>query len=165
MSTPYESDDLTWCIQRATKIPAYLRFMLIASPGSWILAIAMGYVCGFLLLVMMQFDKEYKQRNNRDWHYTTWLVTLPAFIGLSPSFYPKGGSIRIFYGVYLIFSIFCFQVVFCYWLDFLKLEMPRHQISTINEIFDNNFRLMGTQDVYNTIIAVNEKVKLMYYVL
>lgn len=83
-SIPYTSDEFTWCVQKAKLIPKYLRICSIAPPEVWCgFIFVYGYGSGFILYLLIQFDKNYAERNNRCWHYTTWLIALPAAIGFS----------------------------------------------------------------------------------
>lgn len=105
---PYFQDDFTWCLQKAPKMLWLLSIMTALSPTVWVLVIfGYGYVSGFLLYLLIQFDEKYEQRNNRDWHYTTLLISLPSVIGTSQRFRPHSIKIRFIYAFFLIAMIFC----------------------------------------------------------
>lgn len=158
-------DDLTWCIQKAKSFPKFAQIALIGTPEAWFgIIFGYGYISGFLLYIMIQFDKEYKRKNCRDWHYTTWLVALPACIGISPRFYPKDYRVRVFYAFMLVTATFFFQMGFCYVYRFLKLPVFHRQISSVDELVENNFRLMGSKYVLDAIYD-DKKVKIESNVL
>ncbi|XP_055309007.1 uncharacterized protein LOC129572917 [Sitodiplosis mosellana] len=151
-SKPYYQDDLTWCIQKSKNFPMVINVFLAATPECWILLIfGIGYVSGLLIYIMIQFDFKYENRNQRDWHYTTWLVALPAVIGLNQRFHPKSMSIRIFYGFILIMMIFLWQIVFYFGIRFVKVPIQRQQVSTTAELIDSEYRLAGSHELIDLI--------------
>lgn len=159
MSMPYFQDDLTWCIQKAGKWPWLTNLIIAPSPTVWFtIFFGYGYVYGTLLYIIIQFDTKYKQRNNRDWHYTTLLISYTSFAGIGQRFQPISWNIRLFYGVILIGMIFCVQVALSYWYKFLQIQAPMHQISTIGEIISNDFELKGSMPAKNA-IDFDEKVR------
>lgn len=124
----------------------------MATPVCWIIIIfGVGYVSGFVIYIMIQFDSEYSHRNQRCWHYTTWLVTLPAVIGINQRFHPKYYPLRLFYGLLLLNSFVIWQI-FCYnMIRFMKYPVHRLQISAVSEIIESDFRLSGSTDVLSLI--------------
>lgn len=115
ISRPYSQDDLTWCIQKAKYFPLLISFAFIAKPECWILYIfGVGYTVGFLLYLYVQLDFEYKHGNQRDWHYTTWLISLPIVIGINQRFQPKRQSLRFFYLWCLLCMMMAWQQIFFY---------------------------------------------------
>lgn len=106
---------------------------------------------------MIQFDLEYKQRNRRDWHYTTWLIVLPTVVGLSQRYQPKHFVLRLFYGYMLLVFMLAWLRSFLYGLRFVKYPNQFHQLSTIAEIVDYEFRLAGSADVLD-LISFDERV-------
>lgn len=157
ISVTYASDDLTWCVQKAGIMPMFLAQMLsIATPESWFgIIFIYGYPCGLILYFMIQFDLKYEQRNNRDWHYTTLLVALPACIGVSPRFCPAGSFVRVFYAFMLISALFFFQILFTRTYEALHKQVPWNQVSSLGELMENDFRIIGSQEAFN----LSQKVK------
>lgn len=160
VSTPYMQDELTWCVRKADKMSWLSTFMTGTSASVWItLVFGYGYGSGFVLYLMLQFDKGYRQRNNRDWHYTTILIALPTFIGISQRFHPKAWTARIFYGCMLL-GMFAFtQIGTTYLFKFFQVRFPKHQIATIDELASNDYTLMGSSRVRN-LIRLNEQVSI-----
>lgn len=150
MSVTYASDDLTWCVRKAGIMPMYLSQVLFMNPEPWFLIIfGYGYTSGLLLYFLIQFDVKYKQRNFRDWHYTTLLVALPACLGMSPNFRPVNGTTRLFFALMLISAFFFFQITFTRWYEFFNKQIPWRQVSSFKEIIEKDFRLAGSQDAFN----------------
>lgn len=129
-----------------------INLFLAATPECWLLLIfGVGYSVGFVLYIMVQFDSNYEKRNQRDWHYTTWLVALPAVIGFSQRFHPKYGPLRIFYGFILIMMIFIWQIALYLGVRFIKVPVQRPQVSTRAEIIDWEYHLAGVPEVLGLI--------------
>lgn len=169
----YYQDDMTWCVKKATHVHFLLHIFLAATPEIWItLIFGIGYTTGFLLYLMIQFDSEYKHRNQRDWHYTTWLIALPAVIGVNPRFHPKSSFLRIFYCFTLIMSMFEWQIYLFLGVKFFKVHVRKHQISTTAEIIDWEYRLLGTDEVFGLIsfddrvgqLKINSKFHLNFWI-
>ncbi|XP_031639772.1 uncharacterized protein LOC116351775 [Contarinia nasturtii] len=152
ISVPYYRDELIWCTQKAKYFPLFISVSQAISPECWLILIfGIGYVTGLILYIFIQFDLKYEKRNQLDWHYTTWLIALPAVIGVNQRFYPKYLPLRIFYGFILIMSLFHWNIVFHYGVRFIREPIQRHQISTVTEIIDEDFRLAGSAEVSNLI--------------
>lgn len=150
MSVTYASDDLTWCVRKAEFMPLLTSQILFFKPEPWLLIIfGYGYTSGFLLYLLIQFDLQYEQRNIRDWHYTTWLVALPACLGMSPSFRPVNTTSRIFFAFMLISAFFFFQITFTRASDFLFNRMQWNQVSSFEDLIGNESRLAGSQEAFN----------------
>ncbi len=150
MSVTYESDDLTWCLPKSKIMPKFLSAMFILTPAAWFAVIfGFGYSCGLLLYLLIQFDLKYERRNDCDWHHTTWLVTLPAVIGLSPNFKPVKGTVRVFFIFVLVIAFFFFQIFFSRAFDVVYSEIPWHQIASLNEIMDEDFNFAGSLEAFN----------------
>lgn len=147
-SRPYFQDDMTWCILKSKNYPMIINAFLAVAPECWILLIfGIGYGIALLIYIMVQFDLKYNQRNNRDWHYTLLLITLPGIIGFNQRFKPKSTSLRIFYGFILIMMLFIWQIVYFKAIRFIKIPMQRPQISTVDAIASHSFHLSGSLEV------------------
>lgn len=116
-----------------------------------------GYGSAIVIYFMVQFDMEYKHRNQRDFHYITWLVAAPALIGMNQRFHPKSITLRIFYGFVLIIMEFAWQTFFLLGFKNFKEPIQREQKSTVTEIVEFEFRLTGTAKVLE-MIAYDEQV-------
>lgn len=152
MSRAYYQDDLTWCIQRAPFYSYMVNFLFLADPECWILIIfGVGYVGGFLLYIGIQFDMEYKRRNQHDWHYTTILIMLPAVIGVNLRYQPGFFTLKIILFVISMACIVHWQIFLFKLVRFIKIPIRHAQIATIDEIVTMDFRLAGSEDVLSLI--------------
>lgn len=158
-SKPYYQDELIWCIQRAKYYPWVINILWAATPECWILLIfGVGYISGFVIYIMIQFDVKYKNRNQRDWHYTTWLVALPAVIAVNQRFRPTYWPLRMFYWLLLITMVVLWQIILFHCVRFIKIPILRPQISSINEIIEDEFRLVGSNEVLQ-LISSDDRVR------
>lgn len=165
-SQVYVQDEMIWCVQTARNMTMFINILFAASPEVWILLIfGVGYGSGLLLYVMIQFDFKYKHRNNRDWHYTTWLVALPAVIGVSQRFYPKHDAIRLYYGLLLIMMVFAWQIFMWRGLRFIYEPTKFYQPNTVKDIIDFDFRLVGSANVLSMLSMDKRVIGIFFYKL
>lgn len=165
ISQPYYQDNLIWCIQRAKNVSWMWNIFLAATPECWLtLIFGVGYISGAVIYIMIQFDSKYKRRNQRDWHYTTWLIALPAVIAINQRFQPTYGPLRVFYVLLLLTMFILWQIILFFGVRFIKFPVQRHQISTIHEIIDDDFRLAGSDTVFQ-LISHDERVNCIICIL
>lgn len=152
-SNPYFQDNFTWCVKDSRSYPLYFfYFFLIATPECWVFIIFFfGYGTGFILYIFIQYDTHYKYRNVRDWHYTTWLISLPVTIGMGPRFKPIYGPLRIFYGFMLISGMLISIFFLTFTIKILNSPYLNYQIKTQEEIVLNKYRLFGSRECLNVI--------------
>lgn len=152
LSKSYIDDDLVWCTQKSNNYPMIINVFLSVAPECWfILVFSIGYLAGIIIYIMIQFDLEYKQRNQRDFHYAIWLIILPGIVGISQRFRPTFGPLRMFYGFILIMMIFIWQVIFFKGIRFIKIPVQRPQIATSEQLAEHAFALSGSNDVIDLI--------------
>lgn len=141
-SVPYYRDDITWCVSRAKPIPVFFNIWQLLRKEIWILLFALGYVHGSVIYILMKHDKNYNCLR-RDFHYTVLLVSLPAIIGYNQAYQPKASFIRIIYISMLLFGIIQLATFNSYLLKVLTFPIHHVQITTVNEIIENNYELVG----------------------
>lgn len=152
VSTPYFQDNLTWCVRHSGFFPIYLNVFMLATPECWFLIVfGFGYGTGFLLFIFIQFDTEYVHRNVRDWHYTTWLISLPVIISMGPRFTPIRTSLRIVYGLMLFAGMLTSIFVLTYGISSWSVAIRRYQVSTQEEIISNEYRIFGSPECLEAI--------------
>lgn len=141
-------------------MPLFLSQMLIFEQETWFgIVFGYGYISGSLLYLLIQFDLNYEQRNNCNWHYMIFMVALSAGLGVSPSFRPKDGVVRIIYGLMLITAFLFFQIAFSNMYNFIYRQISWRQISTFEEIIESDFRLVGSREAFN---VLNQSKKVMW---
>lgn len=149
-SISYLADDYTWCVKRAKLLPLAISFIRIATPAVWILVVCVGYVNGFILYLFVQFDTEPENRK-LDLHYTTYLISLPSWIGISQRFNPRHWPLRLYYVITLLFGM-VFFAVFCFNLIVrAKVRIRYYQMHTVDELIDMDFRLAGSSAIFENV--------------
>lgn len=152
ISVPYLQDDLVWCIQKAKNYPLIYQWLLISDKYGWFCGVFLyGYGCGTVLYILISLDKHLNKGKTYDFHYVIWQITLTAFFTMAPKFKPSNTIVRIFYGMMLTTGLFISIMVGVFFYKFLNYPQQKHQITTTDEIVDNNFRLVGTQKVLELI--------------
>lgn len=146
-SIAYYQDDYTWCVQRARLLPLFLNIPNAAPGVAWASLFIVCFANGLILFIFMQFDRKDAQCHTRDVFYATLLISMPAIIGISQRFHPKYWPLRIYYCSMLFEGIFIFAVGLSFALECLKKSIWAHQVYTIAEIIENNYRLAGTRTI------------------
>lgn len=138
-SISFQSDDYTWCVQRAKYLP-----LLISTV--WILVVGLGYVNGLILYFLVSFDSK-RENRNLDLHYTTYLISLPAWIGFSQRFHPKNWSLKVYYYTTVLFGMFFFAIALNLLIKYGTQRILSYQVHQIVELIDMRYKLSGTANV------------------
>lgn len=149
-SLSYCSDDYTWCVQAAKYLPLPISFFRIMTPAVWVLVIGLGYVNGLVIYFFVQMDPDPENRR-LDLNHTTYLISLPAWIGLSQRFYPKHWPLRLYYMITLMYGMIFFAIVLSFVSEFGEKRIRAYQIHTIGEFIDMGFRLAGSATILKKI--------------
>lgn len=159
-SRPYFQEDLTWCVQRAKYIPFTLNLFLAASPTVWVSgSLIWGYASATVMYILIQFDLEYNKRNHRDFHYMCWIVTFPTMIGMTQRFHPKHSILRIYYCLVALTLSFAWQKMFFHAFPFFTIPSRYAQISTVDQIVSDQFRLAGNSMETLKFISMDKRVR------
>lgn len=152
-SIPYYQDDLIWCVQRAKKIPIFFNFFFIIPVDMWIFFVLIsGLLCSTLMYLLVQFDENYRGRNIRiDFFYTLLLIVIPAYSASSSHFHPTNIRLRLIYWMLLTCPMFFQSMIGAFLYQFMKFQFHYHQIASTEEILREDFRLMGSMEVLNSI--------------
>lgn len=117
----------------------------------WVALVILLIVDSVILYFYIPFDREENCRNNRDWLSILLLIMFPTFMGTSPRYRPRHCLLRFYYALTLTLS-FCFCVVFtAFLLNYMKERFPLHQIKSVKELLENDYKLFGSRDVFNSI--------------
>lgn len=157
ISKSYYQDDLTWCVQKSTYFPLFMNVWLGTSIPMWIGMFTGFVIVVFIFYLLIQFDVEYKQRNQHDINYAIMFILVPIFIGMNARFQPKLSSIRLIYGLLLLVMVSFWQIIFFLDVRFIKIPIQRHQISSIREIVQEDFHLIGSPEL-RQLISFDERV-------
>lgn len=157
-ATSYFQEELIMCVQKAKNFPMAVNIFLATTPLLWfILVFCLGGAVSLISYMMIPFDLKNPRRNFIDFNYVVFLIMIPMVIGSNLRHYPKMILCRLFYGYTILTTFFLWQILFCYGGRFMVMPVQRHQISTVTEIAENDFRLMGSNEVLN-MISFDERV-------
>lgn len=152
-SKTYYQDRLMWCVQKSTNYPMSINLFLAAKPEVWLIGFIVGIgVSGLITYIMIPFDLMNKRRNFIDMNYVLILIMMPMVIGSNLRHFPKMLPCRSLYAYSLLTTFFLWQLLFCYGGKFITIPTPRPQISTVHEIIERNFRIAGSNAVYDMIL-------------
>lgn len=163
-SITYHQDELIWCVQRAQIIPKLLNSLQIFSVEVWILNTVCSYfLCTGLLYLLIQFDHEYERKNLLDINYALFLIVVPTHIGQYPRFFPKKRYIRFFFAFILLIPQIFHAMHGAFIYRYMKVDFFYHQVSTVDEILNNEFRLTGSYEFLNALKsnAIVSKIQLI----
>lgn len=151
-SKPYYQEELVWCIRKAKNYPMVVTVFLAATPLMWfILVICMGGTVAIITYIMIPFDLKNPRRNFIDFNYVCLLIVLPMVIGCNLRHFPKMLPCRMFYAYSLLTTFFLWQILFYFGARFIIVPVQRHQIATVRELNENNYRLFGSNEAFHLV--------------
>lgn len=152
VSIPYDYDDIIFCIQRSKIIPKYLNIVNILPPEMWFTMIFIGiFFIGIIAYLVVQFDSGVKRRNQMDLNYIMIIHLMSSFFSNAHDFKPKTAWLRILHTIIIVISLVFQGIVGVSLYQYMKEDMFYHQITTLREIVDSNFRLAGSPEVLHMI--------------
>lgn len=136
-SIPYLQDDLTWCVSRAKPIPSWQNAYHIADAQTIILGATMYTMVIFIGYLIYAFEQ-----HPRDLIYCA-ILSVQTLTTFPTMFNAKKFTLRFFYGLCLVIAFWLTQILNAYLIAFASDILYEHQIATVREIVDNQFRLAG----------------------
>lgn len=159
-STVYMRNERTWCVSRAKPIPVWLNLWRIATNVVWWLAISTIYLEGLVLYWFMRYERCHVGLAQKDFHYCVLTMAMPVFCGMSMTYRPRSKRMKAFIVLMLITGI----LISTAWNAFLikVLTSPSYytQISTVLELIENDFNLIGTVFTKEMMLQQPSKVKI-----
>lgn len=149
-SISYYSDDYTWCVQRPKFLPLSISFFRILPPVVWILIVGLGYVNALILYLLVQFDSNPRIRK-LDLHHTTFLISLPSWIGISQQFKPNYWPLRLYYISTLLFGMVVFAIFSTLLVKRSQVRLRFFQVQSVSDIVAEEFGLAGSLEIYEHI--------------
>lgn len=144
-SIAYMQDERTWCVSRAKQIPVWLNMWRITTKTIWCLAFITIYVEGLILYLLMQYERGHAGFMKKDYHYCVLIMATAAFTGMPHMTYrPKSKRMSLFIGLMLLTGILISTAWTCFLIKALTRPIYGAQISTVSELIENNFDLVGT---------------------
>lgn len=151
-SRHYYYDSLTWFVQKRKRIPVWQNILhLCRDPYVYIGAVT-TIICGcFLVYFLQQFDP------NRNWDFNRVLV-----IGISTVIFGQAAfkantiALRLFLTSVYFGSIIYTTATSSILILMITSPFLNPQITSISEIIDGHFNLVGNQFAFNKVSDQNE---------
>lgn len=137
-SSSYSDDELVWCVTRAKLIPQWQNlFYFYRDPQTWLF----GSILFFSAMILIFLYTSFEAKPLDAW--TSILLIVQTVVGNTSTFQPKITRVRI------LWTIFCFDALLittyynAFVMNFLISNIYKHQISSVDEIIQNDFKLSG----------------------
>ncbi|CRK87905.1 CLUMA_CG001692, isoform A [Clunio marinus] len=139
---PYDSDEITWCVQRSGLAPNWTNSFAIFDIMLWIYAIICMFVCAVFLYISVKIEKDRKE--NFMWAV---IITLCYSIGIYGHYEPKRGFIRYYVGFLLLYGLHFSAAYHSFLLSVLTTPRYSPQTSTIDEAIDAEYHFTGGENL------------------
>lgn len=158
-TTAYMHNDRTWCVSLAKPIPVWMNLWRIASEAIWCLAFVTVYLEGVILYMLMRYERGHAGFMKKDFHYCVLMMAMSAFTGTPHMTYrPKSKRLSLFIGLILMTGILISIAWNCFLVKVLTQPKYNAQISTISEIMEKDFHLIGLHNGKDLMLMQPEKV-------
>lgn len=138
-------NERTWCVSRAKPIPVWLNMWRITTKPIWCMALVTIYLEGLVLYLLMQYERGHTGYMKKDYHYCVLMMAMSAFAGMPHITYrPKSKRMSLFFGLMLITGILISTAWNCFLIKVLTSPIYNAQISTISELMEHDYRLVGS---------------------
>lgn len=151
-SRHYYYDILTWCVQIRKRVPLWKNVLyLCCDPIAYALFAFTVVLATFLGYFMQQFEP----CTGWDWNHIMITGLGTVLVGQVP-FTVTTTFFRIFVISIQFGSILYTTIMSSFLIIFITYPLLNPQITSISEIFDGNFNLVGNQFAFNKISERNE---------
>lgn len=152
-------NEQTWCVSRAKPIPVWLNMWQIASEPIWCLAFVTVYSEGLILYLLMRYERGHAGFMKKDFHYCVLMMATSAFTGMPHITYrPKSKRLSLFIGLTLTTGILISTAWNCFLVKVLTRPTYKTQVTTVKELIENDFRLVGGIDGKSIMLRQPSKV-------
>lgn len=152
-------NEQTWCVSRAKPIPVCLNMWQIASEPIWCLAFVTVYSEGLVLYLLMRYERGHAGFMKKDFHYCVLMMATSAFTGMPHITYcPKSKRLSLLIGLTLTTGILISTAWKCFLVKVLTRPAYKTQVTTVKELIENDFRLVGGIDGKSIMLRQPSKV-------
>lgn len=138
-SSSYYHDSLTWCIQKSKPVPLWQKiFYLCRDP----LVIGIFSIEVTIAIGLTYFCEQFEHRPKWDWNRLAF-NGICYYLGFPSAYKPKSTANRICYISCLFAAIIFLTVLNAAVLLFIVTPILNQQITTVQQLFDGNFNLIG----------------------
>ncbi|CRK87864.1 CLUMA_CG001651, isoform A [Clunio marinus] len=139
---PYDSDEITWCVQRSGLAPNWMNVFAIFDIMLWIYAIICIFGCSLFLFISVKIENDRKE--NFLW---ALMIIMCYSIGIYGHYDPRRGFIR-YYIAFLCFYGMHFSAAYhSFLLSVLTTPRYSHQTATIHEAIDAEYHFTGGENL------------------
>lgn len=141
ISTPYQQDDMTWCVSHAKPIPQWMNLLYITDFET--IGIALVFVLFIICTVYLfhAFEDE-----PRDLIFCAFLC-LQIITTFPTMFRSDRITFKFIFALYILIGFWFSQIFGAHIVVFLGRELFETQIATIDDIVNENFHLAGNPNV------------------
>lgn len=137
-------NDRTWCVGLAKPIPVWTNLGRIATPLSWWLAVATVYLEGVVLYWIIKHETGQAGFMRKDFHYCVFMMAMSYFTGMSNVTYkPRSNRMKLVIGLMMTTGILISTAWNAFLIKVLTNPIYKPQVSTIAEIIEKDFDLIG----------------------
>lgn len=137
-SIPYGVDSLTWCVRRAAIRPLWQNIFAILESIDIVFYAFLAYYC---CVMLFYFQTTYEGLNFDA--YTCMLKVLQLLIYMSPRVILKRTLSRLMVVLPVWGLVSFYLIVVCFYVNIMHKDIPLHQISTRDELIEEQFQLSG----------------------
>lgn len=136
-STPYYSDDQTWCVAKARATSKWKNIFNIFTTELWIAIICALFVITITLNIFIKIERRHENI------YWAFLRALAISMGLMPTFRPQYAHTRFVYFLFLLYGVMINATFNCFLISTLTRYRTDKQVKTLNDTTKNNFNYAG----------------------
>lgn len=139
-STPYNFDDLTWCVGKAKLLPTWQNiYQILDEKLLWLLLVFSYYILVVLTYLLQQYEKKPLDM------YSAMLISLLVFVNFAPNYRVRTLGLKFIYMWCFFSCIVCMITVNSFFQKVLKSPIRKIQVQSIEEIINERFELAGDQ--------------------
>lgn len=128
------------------KIQIFFNFFFIIPVDMWIF---FGLNLRTALYLLVQFDENYRGRNNRiDFFYTLLLIVIPAYSASTSHFHPKKIRLRVIYWMLLTCPMFFQSMVGAFFISIHEISISLSSNCQHSRDFTGRFQTYGFNGVF-----------------
>lgn len=139
---PYDSDEMTWCVQRSGLAPNWMNVFVVFDVMLWMWAIICMIVCAILLFICVQLENG--KRQNFVWAF---LTTVCFSIGVYGHYEPRRGFVRVYVGGLLLYGMHFAAAYTSLLLSVLTTPRFERQVANIHEAINVGYQFTGGENI------------------
>lgn len=145
-TTPYYSDDITWCINCAKDLPLWMNvFFYVSDIKLYFLAPLLFFYLAFQAYLISSFEDKPVD------FFKICLITTVILTCISTHHSPTTVHARLHQSGFYFITMWLINVVGAYFLQSMMNRKQRYQTKSVYDLFENSFQLSGDLNVFEKI--------------